>query len=323
MESTPFSPPARPFWNLRSNGMLTRLLAFVLLSMALQFSAGWLAGWLGLPVPPTPANLQQLQATALPQLLAMVMRTLLPVVLAYWLLSHFIEARRMDELAPRKLLPHTAAGFLFGCGLLGSVVALLWLAGGYRIDGVNPTAPWFRMLLTIGVVPAVVEEIISRGVIYRILEQRFGSWVALIVSALLFGFLHAWNPNATLWSCLAIAIEAGLLLGIVFTLTRSLYVCMGLHAAWNFMEGPVLGTPVSGVDLHGLVIAALRGPVWLSGGSFGIEASVVTVTLMGAISASLMVRAQRRGLIRPSRQGGVRAPAPTGIGELASTSTSD
>jgi hypothetical protein len=145
----------------------------------------------------------------------------------------------------------------------------------------------------------VGEEIVSRGVLYRIVEQRFGSWAALIVSALVFGGLHAWNPNATPWSCLAIAIEAGLLLGIVYTLTRSLYVCMGLHAGWNFLQGPVLGIPVSGFDLHGLLRATLHGPVWLSGGAFGAEASALTVALLGTVSATLMLHAQRRGMIRP------------------------
>ncbi len=205
----------------------------------------------------------------------------------------------MRELALRKLLPHTVAGFAGGVVLLAVIVGILWLVGGYRVDGLNTGVPWFRELLLVGLLPGVIEEIISRGVLYRIVEDRWGSWIALVFSAVMFGLMHAGNPNATLWSCIAIAIEAGLLLGILYTVTRSLYVCIGLHMAWNFMEGPVLGTPVSGIELQSLLQGSLLGPHWLTGGAFGIEASLVTVGLMGGLSVGLMAYAQRRGLIRP------------------------
>lgn len=302
--------PERAFWTLRSDRMLTRILAFGLLLAALLWGCGTLSQWLRVPGLPW-------QATLL-QLVLLVLLRLLPFVGAYWLLARVVEARRIEELAARKLLPDACTGFIAG-GLLMIVVAvLLWAAGGYRIDGTYPAMPWFRALLWLGVLPGVNEEIVSRGVLYRIIEERFGSWIALIVSALVFGFLHAWNPNATWWSCLAIAIEAGLLFGIVYTITRSLYVCMGLHAAWNFFEGPVLGIPVSGIDQQGLLSATMTGPAWLSGGAFGAEASVLTVALLGAVSGALMLYAYRRGLIRPPqrRADRIRMVATSGEGNL-------
>ena len=313
MEPAPIIPRSRPFLILRSDGIVTRLLAFFLLMSALLWACDYLSRWLGVPWQPWQATLRELA-------LIVVLR-LSPFVGAYWLLVRVVEARRIDELAARKLLPHAFAGFLAGCALMTAAAGLLWAAGGYRIDGTYPAMPWFRALLWIGVLPGVGEEIVSRGVLYRIVEERFGSWVALIISALLFGFLHAWNPNATLWSCLAIAIEAGLLFGIVYTITRSLYVCMGLHAGWNFLQGPVLGIPVSGIDQQGLLIATMTGPTWLSGGAFGAEASVLTVALLGAVSVTLMVRAQRRGLIRPPRRRDIRMPTPATIGDIPTYGT--
>jgi membrane protease YdiL (CAAX protease family) len=144
----------------------------------------------------------------------------------------------------------------------------------------------------------VVEEIVGRGVLFRVVEDGMGSWIALAVSSLLFGVAHALNPNATLWSFLAIAI-LGVLLGLLYMVTRSLYVCIGVHAAWNIVQGPVLGIPVSGNDPQGLLVATLSGPTWLSGGAFGAETSMVSLLMLTALSCALAELAVKRGLTKP------------------------
>lgn len=90
-----------------------------------------------------------------------------------------------------------------------------------------------------GLGAGIGEEILFRGVLFRIVEEGLGTWAALLVSALFFGAVHLGNPGATLWSSATIAIEAGLLFGLLYHVTRSLYLCMGVHAAWNFMQGTV------------------------------------------------------------------------------------
>ncbi len=92
-----------------------------------------------------------------------------------------------------------------------------------------------------------------RGVLFRIVEESLGSWIALALSAALFGALHAFNPGATLTSSIAIALEAGVLLAAVFMVTRRLWMVIGLHTAWNFTEGGVFGASVSGGDAHGML----------------------------------------------------------------------
>ena len=101
-------------------------------------------------------------------------------------------------------------------------------------------------------------------------------------ASLAFGFAHYFNPDATARACLWIALEAGVLLGGAYMLTRSLWLPTGLHAAWNFTQGAVFGVPVSGSPATGLVRATLSGPELLSGGGFGLEASVIALVIATA-----------------------------------------
>ncbi|MEO8742897.1 MAG: type II CAAX endopeptidase family protein [Lysobacteraceae bacterium] len=279
------------FWPWLVRAPLTRIVVFMILLIGMLFATAHIQVALQLPASSKDASAWQL--------VPIVLFKLLSFAFAYWLLVRLIEQRKVVELAARKLLPHSLAGFGIGVALMLAVTGMLWLAGAYSVVGTDAQTPWLRNLILVGVLPGITEEIVSRGVLYRIVEEGMGSWIALIVSSLIFGFMHAMNAHATLWSCLAIAIEAGLLLGLLFTVTRSLYVCMGLHAGWNFVQGAVLGIPVSGTDPHGLLVATLQGPTWLSGGLFGAEASVVSVALLGGMSCALAMLAIRRGLIVP------------------------
>jgi len=153
----------------------------------------------------------------------------------------------------------------------------------------------------VGLGAGIGEEIMFRGVLFRIVEEGLGTWWALAISALLFGALHIANPGATLWSSAAIAIEAGLLFGLLYHVTRSLAICMGVHAAWNFAQGTIYGIPVSGARADGWLVSTRSGPDWLSGGVFGAEASVVALGLCTLCSLGLLVVALRRGSIVPPR----------------------
>ena len=135
---------------------------------------------------------------------------------------------------------------------------------------------------------------------FRHLEDFGGSWFALALTSALFGVAHIFNPNATFFSSFAIAVEAGILLGGAYMLTRSLWAPIGLHAAWNFTQGQVFDVPVSGIDGTGLVEAKLSGPELLSGGTFGLEASVIALVIATGAGIWLVVRAVRAGhVLRP------------------------
>lgn len=223
----------------------------------------------------------------------------LPAVIAYYLLVRLLERRRVNELALRDLPGYGAGGLLLGAALFSLIVGLLWLFGSYHVIGTNPDAHWLVPVLVVGIGAGISEEILMRGVLYRIIEEGLGTWAALVISALVFGFMHAYNPNATTWSSLAIAIEAGISFALLYHVTRSLWICMGLHAAWNTMQGTVYGISVSGTGADGFLVSTRTGPDWLSGGTFGAEASVVALFCCSVLSVILLVIALRRGSIVP------------------------
>lgn len=287
-DPTAVTPPPLALRALRSP--LGRIVAFFLTLTVIGFITGRIYNGLGLPK----GNIPFRDVTPLIEAFR-----LLPVVLSYWLLVRTIERRRVDELALRKAVPHVLLGLAAGALLFSLVVGALWALGVFVVDGVNHDTAWLGSILVLGVGAGVGEEIISRGVIFRIVEEGLGTWAALLVSAAVFGGLHAWNPNATAWSALAIAIEAGLLFGLLYHVTRSLWICMGVHAAWNVAQGPVYGIPVSGFEQHGLLASHMQGPDWITGGAFGAEASVVALGLCSMVTAGCLAIAVGRGTLVP------------------------
>jgi membrane protease YdiL (CAAX protease family) len=302
--NTIYTPPVQTHgpkrWLLLSP--LARIVIFVVLAGAMVFllRLGFIAlGWMG-PGAPAP---QRYVATFMLQVV--------PMLGAYLLLVRVVERRRPVELAWRNVLPHGALGFAAGVLLISAVVGVLWLAGSYQVIGTNANPRWAAQLFIGGLGAAIAEEIITRGVLFRISEEGLGTWGALLISALFFGFGHIANPGATVWSSLAITIEAGLLFGLLFNVTRSLPLCMGLHMGWNFTQGTVWGIPVSGSKDTGWLASTRTGPDWLSGGSFGAEASVVAVVLCSLVTLALLMRAKRdRSIVPPWFARRAAAPSP-------------
>lgn len=93
---------------------------------------------------------------------------------------------------------------------------------------------------------------------------------------------------------------------MLYHVTRSLTLCMGVHGAWNFMQGTVYGIPVSGTTADGWLVSTRTGPDWLSGGVFGAEASVVALGLCSLATLALIVLALRRRSILPMRPSRLR-----------------
>jgi len=241
-------------------------------------------------------------ATPLQHALATLSLQLLPALIAYLVLVKLIEQRRVRELSLRAVTTFGIGGFMTGAVLFSIVAGLLWLLGVYHVTAINPNVKWLPQVLVAGVGAGIGEEIIARGVIFRMIEEGLGTWFALVVSALFFGGAHIFNPGATLWSSAAIAIEAGVMLALLYHVTRSLWACIGLHAAWNIMQGTFYGIPVSGGAVDGWLVSNRTGPTWLSGGMFGAEASVVALLVCSLLTAGLLMVAQRRGSIVPFRR---------------------
>jgi membrane protease YdiL (CAAX protease family) len=220
-------------------------------------------------------------------------------LLAYYGFVRLIERRKVSELASVYAAKELGLGAVLGAGLFSTTIAILWLLGYYQVSAINPwTAiiPWFIT----GIISGTLEELLIRGVLFRIMEESLGTWIALVVSALIFGALHLANPNATLWAGLAIAIEAGIMLAAAYVLTRRLWVPIGIHFAWNFVQGGIFGVAVSGNEAKGLLQSALSGPALLSGGEFGAEASIFAVIVCLAAGIFFVWKSYMQGkFIKP------------------------
>jgi uncharacterized protein len=181
----------------------------------------------------------------------------------------------------------------------------------YQITGSNG---WAAMLATVPgfVLFGVLEEVVMRGVVFRILEESLGSWIALAISAAIFGLLHLLNPGATLLNAAAVMVEAGVMLAAAYMLTRRLWFCIGIHIAWNFTEGGIFSAVVSGADTKGLLQAKLTGADWLTGGAFGAEGSVIAVTICATAGIVLVVQAVRKGNVVPPFWSIARSPPAAG-----------
>jgi hypothetical protein len=218
-----------------------------------------------------------------------------------WLYSlevRYFECRRSSELAPRDAALRVPSGMLVGFVLFSSVLTFLYL-GGYvhqtQFNGFAGLAPQASASLA----AAVGEELLFRGAIFRITEEWLGTAAALIISAVLFGAAHGLNVGATPIGVLAIALEAGALLGLAYSASRSLWLPIGMHFGWNFTEGGLFGTTVSGGQSRGLVSVSLDGPSQLTGGVFGPEASLIAVAVGLTAAAILGIYSVRRGHWRP------------------------
>jgi membrane protease YdiL (CAAX protease family) len=209
-----------------------------------------------------------------------------------------VERRPVGELALPGMGRELAVGLAIGAGLYTGCVLILMALGIYRIEGLNPLS-FLVPAVSLAISSAVFEELLFRGALFRIVEEWLGSWISLVVSSLLFGFMHLLNPAGTVTGAVFISVEAGLLLAAGYMVTRRLWMSMGFHGAWNYTQSAIFSGIVSGGDKDpGLLKSVIEGPVALTGGSFGLEASVVAFVLCTTAGVVLLVMAIQRGHIR-------------------------
>lgn len=222
------------------------------------------------------------------------------VVGAYCAYVRFYERRTVSEFSRAGAAKELGIGLLIGGALFTITIAVLAALGVYRSTGVGTAENLVEIFIGGGLAAGVFEETLFRGVIFRILEEWLGTWVALAISSVLFGLVHLLNPNATMLGALSIILEAGVMLAAAYIVTRRLWLVIGLHAAWNFTQGGIFGVQVSGRPVKGLLQGTLSGPEWLSGGAFGAEASVVAVVSCVAVALVFLARAIRMNQIVPA-----------------------
>ena len=211
----------------------------------------------------------------------------------YLVYVRVIERRKAAELEPRLLVPQFTRGFAIGVGLYCVTIGVLWLGGAYRATGLNPNEVALTVFIN-ALGAALLEEMAIRGVVFRIMEGSLGTWLALAISALFFGLLHAINPGANWQSVLGIALQGGLILAAAYVYARNLWLAIGLHSAWNFASSGIFGADPKS---HSLLTAQVQGPEWLTGGADGLDASLAAVLVCLAATVAFLLLARRRGHI--------------------------
>jgi uncharacterized protein len=212
------------------------------------------------------------------------------VFFAYLAGTRWIEGHHPPELVRKCGVTKFAGGLGLGIALFSSVMVLLWIVGDYYPAG-HGSASGLATGALAALMVGIGEETLVRGFVFRIVEIAGGTWIGVVVSSVLFGAGHAFNPGATIISSIAIALEAGVLLAAAYVVTGRLWLPIGLHAGWNFTEGSLFGMSVSGYSTTpGLLAGMLKGPVILTGGEFGPEASIFAVMVCLAVALLLLWR---------------------------------
>jgi len=254
--------------------------------------------------------LTAVQGNAVPSLVLGLVTAVLAVFVYAWAVR-WSERRTPVEVSAKGAAAPLALGILIGVGWFGAVIANIAFMGGYRVDG-KGTVMGAIGLFGFMAAAAVTEELMFRGVLFRIIEGRTGTWTALVVTSVLFGAWHLLNPDVTLWGALAIAVEAGGTLAAAYAATRTLWVPIGLHFGWNFAEAGIFGTEVSGNGKNeGLLHGVTSGSDVLTGGRFGPEASPYSIVFGLLLTIAFMWLARRRGNLVPRRRGARVAAAAT------------
>ena len=220
------------------------------------------------------------------------------VLIVYALLYTYYENRRITELRISAFPLSLTAGALIGIGLQSLVILVIYLLGGYTIVSINPVNYILPGLL-IAFSSGIIEEVLFRGIIFRIINEKWGSIIALAISAILFGVVHLMNKNSSLYSAVAIAIEAGILLGACYLYSGNLWLPIGLHFGWNFAEADLYGGVLSGNIINKtLITAKFTGSQYLTGGDFGPENSLPSIIICTAAGVLFLWLAQRKNAAR-------------------------
>ncbi|GAA1108730.1 CPBP family intramembrane glutamic endopeptidase [Nocardiopsis composta] len=234
-----------------------------------------------------------------------VLTAVLSVPVYGWVVRR-TERRTVTEVAPRGAAGAVVRGTLLGGTLFALVIVNIAFLEGYTVNGLGSPVGAVGLLGYMAAA-AVTEEVMYRGVLFRIIEGRAGTWGSLLLTSVPFGLLHLLNENATLWGGVAVVIAGGML-AACYAATRSLWLPIGLHFGWNFAAGGVFSTEVSGNGTpQGLLDAEMSGPTLLTGGAFGPEGSLYSVVFCLLTMFAFLWSARRRGRLVPMRRRSARA----------------
>ena len=228
---------------------------------------------------PGPVSLDQMLSGNYLWLTSLI--SLVASLLAVFFFRKFVDRKNLFSLGFewKGYERDAGAGFFLAPFILGLGSLILYFSKHLQWTDIDFEGRDLFIELGIMMMVAISEEIVFRGYILNNLMESFNKWLALSISALLFTLFHLNNPGIGLIPILNIFV-AGILLGINYVYTKNLWFAIFFHLSWNFIQGPLLGFKVSGINLSTLLQTSLSGSELLTGGSFGFEGSVIALGLI-------------------------------------------
>lgn len=269
--------------------------ALFAVALTTSFGIGWaISAILG----PTPDFMSITDYDPLGRLIGAVVGAAI-AFMGFRVIVHRIEGQPGAALNGRHRAAELLLGLGIGAAIITSAITVIALLGGYDVSGLH-AAPDVLTPLASGIGAGVIEEVFYRGFALRLLDLWIGTWGALALTSLFFGFSHFTNSGVAWWGSISITVQAGLLLGAAFLATRRLWMAFGIHAAWNTLQSAVFSysATLEGTG-QGLLDATTSGPTWLTGGEAGLEGSSISTAMCLVAFGILIAVAYRRGNIRP------------------------
>lgn len=177
------------------------------------------------------------------------------------------------------LVSDNLRGWLFGFLLVGAGALLMFLLGQIQIDGYDTRMYLFLGFILFFIIQSFAEEVVFRSFLIPMIRQHLGTLTALIISSLIFALVHLTNPNVS-WPGVVNLILGGVLMGLLFLKYKNVWAPTGFHASWNFVQSAFLGFPVSGIDTYSLVDLKETGNDYITGGAFGYEGSLISISIL-------------------------------------------
>lgn len=222
------------------------------------------------------------------------------VIVCYIVLFRFYERRKITEFSGNNLALNLSIGIALGAILQSLTIFVIYLNNEFSIISINSLV-FLLPSVVMAITTAVYEETIFRGILFRIMEEKLGSYIALFISALLFGALHLLNPHSSLLTASGIAVQAGLLLGAAYIYSKNLWFPIAIHFAWNFTQSGVFGAVTSGNSTgKSLLNTSIHGSTLTTGGTFGPEGSIqATLFCLTAAIILIIISHKQNKIIKP------------------------
>jgi membrane protease YdiL (CAAX protease family) len=238
------------------------------------------------------------------QVIPIVRYTVIPsiissfILFSYILIYRYYEKRKITELSTHNIGKYLLVGLILGLILPSLAVFTVYLRGEYMVLSINSLTDIFLrdfiISIAFGILTAIFEEVLFRGILFRLIEGKLGSYLALIICSVLFGFLHLMNGNGSFFVVFAISIIS-ILLTAAYMYTRNLWFPIAIHFAFNCAQGDIFGIAVSGEPASAsIIVSKLEGPEWFTGGVWGIEASIQIVIFSLLAGIILLVLCHRK-----------------------------